>query len=148
MWCECLRTSKHAADWCSDSSFDSRASWRSGQCGACACGRPNTPPIGVLTLASTHVLHGGLADAVRVLADVLQEVTQVEHRCLLDVLAQPRDRFAHRLREAVVAQARQVRVLQLLQRLQRRVVPAAHARGRCTTRANFYFIFFPLSLNQ
>ena len=70
MWCECLRTSKHAANWCSDSSFDSRASWRSGRCVARACGRPNTPPIGVLTLVLTHVLHGGLADAVRVLADV------------------------------------------------------------------------------
>ena len=70
MQCECLRTSKHAANWCSDSSFDSRASWRSGRCGASACGRPNTPPIGVPTLVSTHVLHGGLADVVRVLADV------------------------------------------------------------------------------
>ena len=46
------------------------ASWRSGRCSASACGRPNTPPIGVLTLVSTHVLHGGLVDVVRVLADV------------------------------------------------------------------------------
>lgn len=46
------------------------------------------------------LLHGRLADLVRVLADALQEVLEVGHGELLDLLAQPRDVVHHDLAEA------------------------------------------------
>ena len=67
--------------------------------------------------------HGDLPDAVGMFADVLEEVLEVGHGGLLDALAQLWDGLTHDLREAVLGHARQVRVLQLLQGLQCRVVP-------------------------
>ena len=72
--------------------------------------------------------HGNFPDAVGMFADVLEEVLEVGHGGLLDTLTQLRDGLTHDLRETVLGHARQVRVLQLLQGLQRRVVPEGNKR--------------------
>lgn len=51
----------------------------------------------------SYLSHGRLPDLVRVLPDALQEVLQVRHGHLLDVLAQSGEVFSHNLAEAVLA---------------------------------------------
>lgn len=51
----------------------------------------------------SYLSHGRLSDLVRVLPDALQEVLQVRHGHLLDVLAQSGQVLSHNLAEAVLA---------------------------------------------
>ena len=82
-----------------------------------------------------YLSHRRFPDERRVLADALEEVLEVGHGGLLDALPQQGDRRAHRLAEPILAHARQVRVLKLLQGLQRGVVTATNrreARNSCS----------------
>ena len=79
-----------------------------------------------LVKTRTHVFHGHLSDSLRMLSNVLEEIFQVRHRRVLDVAAQTRNRLAHRLTEPEATDSGQVDVFQLLQRLQRWVVPGMH----------------------
>ena len=70
------------------------------------------------------MFHGSFPNLGGVLAYALQEVLELGHGGLLDLLPQLGDGLGHGLREPVRGHARQVCVLQLFQGLQCWVVPA------------------------
>lgn len=61
-----------------------------------------------------YLLHGLLADPVRMLADTLQEVFEITHGSFLDVLSDHRNVVCHTLTEAIPSHPRQVGVFKLL----------------------------------
>lgn len=75
-----------------------------------------------------YLLDGRLADFVRVFADAFQEVSELRHGRVPDLRPQLGDVFRHDGAEAVLTGPGKTRGLQLLQRPQRRVVPAVKTR--------------------
>lgn len=72
--------------------------------------------------ADSHLSHRCFADLIRVLPDTLQEVFQVWHGDLLDLLAEFRQCLGHDLTETILAYSGNINVLQLLHGFQCGVV--------------------------
>lgn len=73
-------------------------------------------------MADSYLSHCRFTDFIRVLSDTLQEVFQVWHRDLLDLLAEFRQRLSHDLAKTVLAHSGNINILQLLHGFQCSVV--------------------------